>query len=260
MAPRASTGYLLESPDEGYRLMAKVDPPAWAHRYLSGLACEGPILDVGCGPGHLLEAAADLHQRAGFGVDLSTERLRQRTDTTYGVCADAHRLPFRDSVFGLTFARFLLEYMSSPNKVVAELIRVTAVGGHVLLQDLDGQLTQHYPTDPHLEAGIRAFIVGSPEFDTQIGRKLFALARERLTDISVQMEPYHLIVGRADDTTLQLWDLKLTNALPAASAVLGTQEARVLKQRFLDYLADPATITFSNVFTLIGRVAPAAIE
>ena len=255
--------YLLEAPGEGARLFAKVDPPAWAARYARDLPVDGPVLEVGAGPMHLLEAAMTVTGQPGVGVDTSVSRLQfadrkqPRGDSAVPtpVCAEATRLPFRNGSFGLSYARFVLEYLPDPSAAVLEMARVTRPGGHLLLQDLDGQLILHYPVDPDLQGALETFLSKTRgRFDPNVGRKLFSYARSAgLIDLAVQLEPYHLIAGAADNPTLALWDAKLTHAFPAAADVLGSGLAAHTKQRFLDYLANPDTLTYSQQFTVTGR-------
>jgi len=94
-------------------------------------------------------------------------------------------------------------------------------------------------------------------FDPFVGRKLFSMARNAgLTNIDVQAECYHLIVGEADPHILKQWELKLEIAGPQMSRVLGSEsEARKQSQAFLDFLRRPDTLTYSTVFTGDGGEA-----
>lgn len=271
---RKRSTYLLEAPGEAERLISKVDRHAWVARYIRPLAADGPVLEVGAGPSHLLAAAVAGTGQIGVAVDISQPRLRAgphpdrdqpttphdqidlRPGRPYPVCGDAQHLPLRTGAFGLTYARFILEYLEDPMAAVREMTRVTRPGGHLLLQDLDGQLLQHYPVDIELQTALETFLSRiRGRLDPNIGRKLYSMARKAgLHDLTVRLEPYHLIAGAADPATLALWDAKLTHALPAAVDVLGSTLAHATKQRFLDYLADPATLTYSHLFTVTGRV------
>jgi SAM-dependent methyltransferase len=53
--------------------------------------------------------------------------------TVHPVCADARRMPFRDGTFDLVFHQGLLEHFRDPLPLVRENARVTAPGGHVLV-------------------------------------------------------------------------------------------------------------------------------
>jgi ubiquinone/menaquinone biosynthesis C-methylase UbiE len=86
------------------------------------------LLEVGCGTGHFTRWFRELGFEA-VGVDFSTPMLdiatRLSPETTY-LCADAHRLPFKDGSFGLTAAITALEFVADPMAVIAEMIRVSS--------------------------------------------------------------------------------------------------------------------------------------
>jgi len=49
------------------------------------------------------------------------------------VCADAHRLPFRDGVFGLIVAKDALEHFENPWRAMEEIRRVLTDGGTLVI-------------------------------------------------------------------------------------------------------------------------------
>jgi len=92
----------------------------------------GPLLDVGCGPGRYLEALrADRPDRAVFGADLSMGMLRAIRAPVF--VADAATLPVRTASCGTVLAMHVLYHVYQPEVAVAELARVRAPGGTVLL-------------------------------------------------------------------------------------------------------------------------------
>jgi SAM-dependent methyltransferase len=258
--------YFMDDPREGPRLASKVEAGAWVDKYLSPYL-EGvtQVLDVGCGPGVL---AAEVARRCPHahvrGLDLSPTRLAEAKQLGKGQSnlqfqqGDAAALPFDDASLDLIYCRFLLEYLPDKHQAVAEMARVCAPGGHVILQDLDGQLLWHYPVDEQLQSDIEkaVHVLAPTGFDPLVGRKLFSLARDvGLADIQVRVEPYHLYAGRIDDPDFHLWELKLAIALPAIAAALGGEAwARDLKERFLAYLRRDDTLTYSTIFTVLGTV------
>lgn len=269
------TTYLLDTPSEAQRLVSKVDAHGWVRKYLGEVDCSAPILEIGSGPMHLLREAIQLIGRPGIGVDISIDRLaHSRTMLPEGttdpsttnsvhhtrwspqpVCAAAEALPLATDTFGLTFARFVAEYLPDPQQSIIEMVRVTKPGCRLVLQDLDGQILQNYPVRPQLQRALEAFVGRTGgRIDPYVGRKLYSFAHVAgVTDITVVVEPYHVIAGAADAQTLARWRLKLSNALPAAEAILGSAEARSLMREFIHYLQDPATLTFSSLFTVAGR-------
>ena len=241
--------YIMEDGREAARLARKVDAAAWVTQYLERLLPDsGAVLDVGCGPGALVAAVAAVRSTLCVtGVDLNAGRFRREcASMPFNVSlleANACALPCEPNAFDVVYCRFLLEYLKERARAVSEMVRVCKPGGRVLLQDLDGQLLWHYPADAELSAQMAAQ-----------AQPIYSLARDAgLTDLSVQAQPYHLIAGVTDDSTLELWDLKLDIALPLAAQALGTMEAaRALKARFMEYLRREDSLTYSVVFTVVG--------
>jgi SAM-dependent methyltransferase len=102
-------------------------------------------LDVGTGAGVLALALAPL-VRTVVGLDLVPELLeaarRHAPANATFVEGDATSLPFDDGYFDLAATRRTLHHMRRPELAIAELARVTAPGGRVVVED------QLAPADP----------------------------------------------------------------------------------------------------------------
>ena len=95
-------------------------------------------LDVGTGAGALAFALAPL-VREVVGLDrvpelLELARARARPNTEF-VEGDGTALPFPDASFDLAGTLRTLHHVAQPERIVAELARVTRPGGHVLVVD-----------------------------------------------------------------------------------------------------------------------------
>jgi SAM-dependent methyltransferase len=104
-------------------------------------------LEVGCGPGMLLET---ILERAGAdavvaGVDINPHFInvaRQRAEmlgvpnSTF-VAADCHTLPFEDGSFDAVVAERLLMHVAPIARVIDEMARVLTAGGRLVLVDYD---------------------------------------------------------------------------------------------------------------------------
>jgi ubiquinone/menaquinone biosynthesis C-methylase UbiE len=95
-------------------------------------------LDVGTGAGALAFALAPL-VREVVGLDpvpelLELARARALPNTEF-VEGDGAALPFPDASFDLAGTHRTLHHVAKPERVVAELARVTRPGGHVLVVD-----------------------------------------------------------------------------------------------------------------------------
>src|SRR6476619_3404566 len=95
-------------------------------------------IDAGTGAGTLALALAPL-VREVVGVDIVDELLaRARTRAPANVTfveGDATSLPFEAGSFDLVCTRRTLHHIASPERVISELTRVTASGGHVFVDD-----------------------------------------------------------------------------------------------------------------------------
>ena len=121
------------------------------------------ILDVGCGEG-LAEVAIgrlQVSQVRLVGVDLVpakaaaakrvTESHNQRVSFAAG---DAARLPFKDGSFDSTFCVAVLQHVAQVAGAAAEISRVTAPGGRVVIVEPDNAARYTYSSLP---SGMRAF-------------------------------------------------------------------------------------------------------
>ena len=95
-------------------------------------------LDVGTGAGALAFALAPL-VREVVGLDpvpelLELAQARARPNTEF-VQGDGTALPFPDASFDLAATHRTLHHVARPERVVADLVRVTRPGGHVFVVD-----------------------------------------------------------------------------------------------------------------------------
>jgi SAM-dependent methyltransferase len=254
--------YIMEDPREAQRLLDKVDADAWIAKFLEPrLQGVRSLLSVGCGPAVFLRELAEAHPEIDVvGVDLSSSRISEAEKRLRGIpnasarVGSAQALPFEANSFDLVFSRFLMEYLPDKPLAVQEMDRVCRPVGEILLQDLDGQLVWHFPEDQDLQdttEKVLCYLAGTG-FDPFVGRKLFSLCRgAKLTDIQVQIDPYHLYAGTIDETHFSQWKSKLDIAAPQLKAALGSEAAaREYSTQFLKYLRNPDTLTYSNVFTV----------
>lgn len=101
------------------------------------------VLDVGCGSGNAAVTLAPLVAHVA-GVDLTPAMLAKARElqAKSGVTniswmeADVSALPFEDGAFEIVTSRAMLHHVADPAKVVAEMKRVCAPGGRILVMDL----------------------------------------------------------------------------------------------------------------------------
>lgn len=99
------------------------------------------VLDLACGPGIVTCALAQTGAQA-VGIDLTPamiEQARQRADSM-GVRAEyyignAMHLPFAAASFDRVVTRYSFHHMLTPEKVLAEMVRVCRPGGRIVVVD-----------------------------------------------------------------------------------------------------------------------------
>lgn len=252
--------YIMDDPREAGRLASKINTTDWINQHFGKISGAGnTILEVGCGPGTLLNAIKKHSPKCNVvGIDISFERLNynKASDFIHVVQSDSLTLPFPEQTFDSIYTRFLLEYLADSDKTVSEIYRVCKPGGIIMLQDLDAQLVTNWPIANKLASTIDKIIgaLAKTGFDPFIGRKLFSMARAiELENITVTVEPYHLITGSISSEDRLNWKMKLDIAIPVIAKVLGNEKnAELFVRQYLEYLDDPDTFSYSNLITVVG--------
>ena len=91
------------------------------------------ILDVGCGLGAYVEQFRRYTTEV-FGVDVDPERVAKASAKLPNVqVASAEHLPFPDWSFDVVFSNEVIEHVQDDRQAVAEAVRVTKDGGHVVI-------------------------------------------------------------------------------------------------------------------------------
>lgn len=154
------------------------------------------VLEVGSGLGLLASevgaAARGVHVT---GLEKSSEQIAaavQSAAVAY-VKGDARQLDLPDRYFDLVYARFLLEHISEPERVLSEMRRVVRPGGRVVVCENDISLIRWDPPCSTFEEVWLAFQRYQHELggDGLIGRRLHRLFRQaglRQIELSVQPE------------------------------------------------------------------------
>ena len=94
------------------------------------------LLDAGCGTGRRLRGTG---AASAVGVDLSPEMLAaggtQHDPSIALLVGDVRALPLPDAAFDMTWCRLVIGHLPACGPVYAELARVTAPGGMVIVSD-----------------------------------------------------------------------------------------------------------------------------
>lgn len=150
------------------------------------------ILDVGSGLGQLTRGLARAAGRPAVAVERSAEQ-RARADELARADGEGALVEWRDGdaldlplraeewgTFDLCHARFILEHVPGPERVVAQLGRAVRRGGRVILCDDDHSILRLHPEPPAFAAVWGAFIATYVRNgnDPYVGRRLPALLAE----------------------------------------------------------------------------------
>jgi SAM-dependent methyltransferase len=107
------------------------------------------VCDIGCGVGDLLAAAAAVNPQASLaGLDFSeaaVARARGRfpgAELRRHVIADT--LPFETGRFDVVFCTDVMEHLEHRDRIAAELVRICAPGGTVVIVVPDGDVDQFF--------------------------------------------------------------------------------------------------------------------
>lgn len=148
------------------------------------------IIDVGAGLGQLTRALARASGRAAVGIERSGVQLAaaRRLAADAGEAnlldlreGDALAFPLTDGEWGtfdVAHARFLLEHVPAPERVVAQMVRAVRPGGRVVLCDDDHDVMRLHPEpSPTMRAVLQAFLAAYERNgnDPYVGRRLVAL-------------------------------------------------------------------------------------
>ena len=159
---------------------------AWERQRLALVAGES-LLDVGCGPGHVIIdlASAVLPTGTALGLDVSdamvAEGRRRAADAGAGVdfrVADALSLPVATGSVDACRSERMLQWVSDIGQATAELVRVLRPGGRLVVTDTDwGSMTLDLP-DPALAAPVLRAMQDARGPGFRVGMHLLNLFRD----------------------------------------------------------------------------------
>jgi mycothiol synthase len=150
---------------------------------LLGLSPGGSVLDVGCGTGPELEPLMDIVgpggrvvglERSSWLIAQGRERRRDPARAIQLVQGDAGALPFSDEEFDACRADRTLQHLDRPDAALAEMVRVTRPGGHVVVTESRWGLVA-----PSLDQATTDRVLGLVATDTEqagwVGYRLSAM-------------------------------------------------------------------------------------
>ncbi|WP_372369350.1 methyltransferase domain-containing protein [Candidatus Uabimicrobium sp. HlEnr_7] len=163
---------------------------------------KGRVLDVGCGPATDTIALAKLVGKFGqvVGID-NNEKMIQEAEIrknreqklapviTHKKCC-AYQIPYENNYFDSCRSERVLQHLSTPEKAISEMVRVTKKGGHIVVIDTDFATTSVDTTEKELERSlINCYLDYGPQ-NADIGRQLYRLFKQQNIEFSIEIHPY----------------------------------------------------------------------
>jgi SAM-dependent methyltransferase len=203
-------------------------------------------LDVGCGPGFVMEVLGD--RLDVVGVDLDPEMVSAGQDRGLDVrLADAYDLPFPDRSFDVVLSTFLMMWLEEPGRALAEMARVSRRWVLCLAEPDFGARIDH----PEGLREVRDLVVAGFEArdaDPFMGRKLRQLYVEQGMTAEVGFHPGVWDVARLREEFRDEWGY-LLKAAPGADPA-GLEGIRVAWE---EALAAGTAFSFNPIFWAIGE-------
>jgi SAM-dependent methyltransferase len=111
----------------------------WSNRFYAILARRygqpgARLLEIGSGLGHLVGQLEDTFKT--YGMDINHWAVKESKEVVKDTAlqtASAEEIPFADGAFDVVIIKHIVEHLPNPEKAVAEIGRVTAPGGTLIL-------------------------------------------------------------------------------------------------------------------------------
>lgn len=144
-------------------------------------------LDIGCGPGLVMDSLSDLLEVQGLDHDPEMVKACRALGLKCDL-GQAEDLPFRDGEFEMVYCSFLLVWVRDPGAVLDEMLRVSK-DWVVCLAEPDYAARVDYP--PELEELTSLIVEGARRYggDPCMGRKLRSLFTGRGIDAEIGIHP-----------------------------------------------------------------------
>jgi ubiquinone/menaquinone biosynthesis C-methylase UbiE len=164
---------------------------------MSGVDHDDEVLDVACGPGMV---ACEFAQQAKHvtGIDITPamiaqaqkrQREQELTNLDWAV-GEAVPLPYGDNRFSLVITRYSFHHLLSPEKALAEMIRVCKPGGRVLVADVavEPEKSAAYDRLEILRDPSHTHALTKDEFAGLFGRSGLGACRRSAYDVEIELE------------------------------------------------------------------------
>lgn len=204
-------------------------------------------LDVGCGPGHVMEVLSLMLDVQGIDIDPGAVAECRRRGLVARE-ADAHSLPFEDGSFDIAYCSFVLLWVKDPAKALSEMVRVSR-DWVVCLAEPDIGARVDFPSELSPLATIAEEGVRAEGGDPLIGRKLRGLFHVFGLDAEIGIHPGVWGIDKLREESEAEWRyLELTAKSEEHATTLSE-----LKPVWNRALADGSLFQFNPVFHAFAR-------
>jgi SAM-dependent methyltransferase len=203
-------------------------------------------LDVGCGPGLVMEELEPLFDMQGLDRDKGMVEIC-RDKGLMVVQGAAEGMPFEDNSFDVVYCSFLLLWVKEPSLVIKEMMRVSRQWVVCLAEPDVGGRIDH----PSSLVGLKDLLIEGMRrqgADPLVGRKLTELFRSAGLDPEVGAHPGGWNVGIPEDSA-QEW----RNLLQMIDVGLEDRRVVDLEQAWKQATTDGTLFQYNPVFYAIAR-------
>ncbi|MEO8549969.1 MAG: methyltransferase domain-containing protein [Kofleriaceae bacterium] len=196
------------------------------------------VLDIGCGTGEITSRLANLYPDARLiGIDLidahlalARDRYASIGDRLQFTPGDAFELAYPADSFDLSVCRHVLQAVPEPQRILAEMVRVTRPGGylHVLAEDYGMIIAPSSRVDTAKFWFEAPLAVGrSMGCDNHIGRHVHGFLKQLPVD-DIRIDYLHIDTLRCTPETIaQIFTAWRDGYLPVIAETTGVPEASV---------------------------------
>ena len=226
----------------------------------SGVAKSKKILDVGCGTGAISQELVRTTGTDVTGLDINQDFIEiadADNPSANFLLADAHRMPFKASVFDICLCHFLLLWVETPIAVINEMKRVTKSGGAILVlaePDYGGRID--FPYDLSILNDWQTESLRNQGANPTIGRELKSILHQSgLMDIEVGVVGAQWTGVPSQQEISSEWEIILSDLgyLKNLSEVMRTsEEIRIIDD---NAWASGDRVLYVPTFYAWGRVA-----
>ena len=194
------------------------------------------ILDIGCGTGEITSRLATLFPQAtAIGIDvidahlsLARDRYASLGDRVQFTHGDAFELAYPAASFDLTVCRHVLQAVPEPERILAEMVRVTRPGGyvHVLAEDY-GMIVAPAENVAKFWLEVPLALGRAMNCDNHIGRHVYGHLKQLPVD-DIRIDYLHIDTLRTSGETIaQIFTAWRDGYVPVIVETTGMAEAKV---------------------------------